>query len=348
MGSDDRKHDLDRYYYASAAPIIIGNHVIVGVSGDDLDSPGYIDARDPATGALQWRWYTVPQKEGDPGLETWPSLEMAKHGGGMTWQPVTYDPELNLIYLTTGNPQPVVAHANRPGANLFTGSIVAIDPDAGKMKWYFQASPHDTHDWDATQTAVLIDGEFRGQPRKLLAQASRNGKFFVLDRATGKALVSSEYVTTNWSLGFDEKGQPIPNPAKDPQIDGALVTPNQGGATNWPSPSFSPATGLFYVSAAQAYSVWYIYDAGKNPMGWGGTDRGGWSQNMLKAIDYETGKVRWTHNWEGSGMSGLLSTAGNVLFSGDGSSGNFVALNATTGVPMWRAGDTLWAFVMNE
>jgi len=365
--------DLDRFYYASAAPAVIGNHVIVGVSGDDLDIPGYVEAHDPVTGAQQWRWYVVPQKEGDPGIESWPSLEMAKHGGGMTWQPVTYDAELNLVYVTTGNPQPVVAHANREGANLFTASIVALDLDSGTMKWYFQSSPHDTHDWDATQTAVLIDAEFNGQARKLLAQASRNGKFFLLDRTNGKALVSTDYVTTNWSLGFDDKGQPIPNPAKHPQIDGTLVTPNQGGATNWPSPSFSPQTGLFYVSAAQAYSVWYIYDAGKNPMGWGGTDRGGWQENMVRAIDYKTGKVRWTHKWEGGGMSGLLSTAGNLLFSGDGSGNNLVALDATTGDPLWHAGlrtgvsngpitytldgqqyvvvgagDTLWAFVMRE
>ena len=186
--------DLDRYYYASAAPVIVGNHVIVGVSGDDLDIPGYVESHDPETGALQWRWYVVPQKKGDPGFETWPNEDMAKHGGGMTWQPPTYDPELNLIYVTTGNPQPVVAYKNRPGANLFTASIVALNPDDGKMKWYFQASPHDTHDWDATQTPVLFDAEFNGQPRKLLAQASRNGKFFVLDRADGKALVSSDYV----------------------------------------------------------------------------------------------------------------------------------------------------------
>ena len=365
--------DLDRFYYASAAPAVIGNHVIVGVSGDDLDIPGYVEAHDPVTGAQQWRWYVVPQKEGDPGIESWPSLEMAKHGGGMTWQPVTYDAELNLVYVTTGNPQPVVAHANREGANLFTESIVALNPDTGKLAWYFQSSPHDTHDWDATQTAVLFDAEFNGQARKLLAQASRNGKFFLLDRTNGKALVSTDYVTTNWSLGFDDKGQPIPNPAKHPQIDGTLVTPNQGGATNWPSPSFSPQTGLFYVSAAQAYSVWYIYDAGKNPMGWGGTDRGGWQENMVRAIDYKTGKVRWTHKWEGGGMSGLLSTAGNLLFSGDGSGNNLVALDATTGDPLWHAGlrtgvsngpitytldgqqyvvvgagDTLWAFVMHE
>ena len=365
--------NLDQFYYSSVAPIVVGNHVIVGVSGDDLDVPGYIESRDPESGALQWRWYVVPQNPGDPGIESWPNLEAARHGGGMTWQPVTYDPDLNLIYLTTGNPQPVVANANRKGANLFTASIVAINPDSGKMQWYFQSSPHDTHDWDATQTPVLFDADFNGQPRKLLAQASRNGKFFILDRTNGKALVSSEFEPTNWSLGFDEKGQPIPNPAKEPQVAGALVTPNQGGATNWPPPSFSPQTGLFYVSAARAFSVWYIYDPGENPQGWGGTDLGGWSEYMLQAVDYRTGKVRWSHKWEGGGLSGLLSTAGNLLFTGDGSSGNFIALNAATGEPLWHAGlrspvsngaitytldglqyvivgagDTLWAFVMNE
>ena len=128
------------------------------MSGDDLDIPGYLEAHDPETGELQWRWYVVPQKKGDPGSETWPNEDAMKHGGGMTWQPITYDPELNLIYVTTGNPQPVIAHKNRPGDNLFTASIVALNPDTGKMAWYFQSSPHDTHDWDSTQTAVLIDG----------------------------------------------------------------------------------------------------------------------------------------------------------------------------------------------
>jgi alcohol dehydrogenase (cytochrome c) len=365
--------NLDQYYYASVAPVVIGNHVITGVSGDDLDVPGYLESHDAETGEREWRWYVVPQKEGDPGIESWPNLEAAQHGGGMTWQPVTYDPDLHLLYVTTGNPQPVVAYANRAGDNLFTASIVALNPDDGKMKWYFQSSPHDTHDWDATQTPVLFDGELNGQPHKMLAQASRNGKFFVLDRATGKALVSSDFVRTNWSQKFNDKGQPVPNPDKNPQIAGALVTPNQGGAANWPPPSFSPQTGLFYVSAAQAYSVWYIYDPGENPQGWGGTDRGGWSQNMVQAVDYKTGKVRWSHKWEGGGMSGILSTAGNLVFTGDGSTGNFVALNATTGEVVWHAGvrapvsngaityemdglqyvvvgagDTLWAFVMND
>ncbi len=324
---------LEMVYYGSVAPVVVKDKLIVGVSGDDLDMPAYLDARDPKDGELIWRWYVTPQKAGDPGLETWPNLDMAQHGGGMTWQPITYDPDLNLIYVTTGNPQPVVAYRNREGANLYTASLVALDADTGKMKWYFQASPHDTHDWDATQTPVLFDGTVDGQPRKLVAMASRNGHFFVLDRVTGKNLVSAEYVKTNWSLGYDERGQPIPNPAKRPQVAGALVTPNQGGATNWFSPSFSPLTGLFYVNANRAFSVWYIYDASDNPMGWGGTDRGGYAeQGQLKAIDYRTGKIRWSVPRYG-GNSGLLTTAGNVLF-GSGANG-LAAYNATTGEPLW-------------
>jgi alcohol dehydrogenase (cytochrome c) len=364
--------DLDQFYYGSVAPVIVGNHVIAGVSGDDLDVPGYLQAHDPDTGEMQWRWWAVPQKMGDPGSETWPNEEAMKHGGGMTWQPVTYDPELNLIFVTTGNPQPVIAHSNRAGDNLFTASIVALNPDTGKMAWYFQSSPHDTHDWDSTQTPVLFEGEINGQRRKLVAQAARNGHFFVLDRTTGKALVSTEYVKTNWAKGYDEKGQPVPNPAKHPQVDGALVSPDQGGATNWPPPSFSPQTGLFYVSAAQAYSVYYLYDPYENPQGWGGTDRGGYSESMVQAIDYKTGKVKWSHKWEANIRSGLLSTAGNLLFAG-GPSADIVALNATTGDALWHArlgasvsngpttylldgtqylvvgaGDTLWAFAMQH
>ncbi len=329
--------DLDQFYYGSVAPVIIKNHVITGVSGDDLDRPGYLESHDPETGALQWRWYVVPQKMGEPGSETWPNEEAMKHGGGMTWQPVTYDPDLNLLFVGTGNPQPVIAGKSRQGANLFTESIVALNPDTGKMAWYFQVSPHDTHDWDATQAPVVFDGEINGQKRKLLAQASRNGWFFVLDRTTGRNIVSAEFVKTNWTKGVDAKGQPIPNPAKEPQLDGALVSPNQGGATNWPPPTFSPDTELFYVSASRAYSVYYIYDDSPKPEGWGGNDRGGWSEAMVQAIDYKTGKIRWSHKWEGSGgRSGLLSTAGGLVFGGDPSS-NFVALDAATGNPLWHA-----------
>jgi alcohol dehydrogenase (cytochrome c) len=326
---------LEMMYFGSIAPVVVKDKLILGPSGDDLDVPAYLESRDPKNGEMIWRWYVTPQNAGEPGIATWPNLDMAKHGGGMTWQPITYDPALNLIFVTTGNPQPVVAFKNREGANLFTASIVALNADTGKMVWHFQSSPHDTHDWDATQTAVVFDGVINGQPRKLIAQASRNGKFFVLDRTNGKAIVSTEYVKTNWSLGYDEKGQPVPNPEKRPQIAGALVTPNQGGATNWFAPSFSLQTGLFYVNANRAFSVWYIYDPSDNPMGWGGTDRGGYSeQPQLKAIDYKTGQIRWSIPRYG-GNSGLLSTAGNVVF-GSAASG-IGAYNATTGEPLWNS-----------
>jgi acido-empty-quinoprotein group A len=326
---------LEMMYYGSIAPVVVKDKLILGPSGDDLDVPAYLDARSPENGELIWRWYVTPQNEGEAGLDTWPNLDMAKHGGGMTWQPITYDPELNHIYVTTGNPQPVVAFKNREGANLFTASIVALNADTGKMVWYFQSSPHDTHDWDATQTAVVFDGTIDGKPRKLLAQASRNGQFFVLDRTNGKAIVSNEYIKTNWSLDYDARGQPIPNPEKRPQIAGALVTPNQGGATNWYPPSFSPQTGLFYVNATRAFSVWYIYDPSDNPMGWGGTDRGGYAeQPQLKAIDYKTGKIRWSVPRYG-GNSGILTTAGNVLFNA--AAAGIGAYNATTGEALWNA-----------
>ena len=221
-------------------------------------------------------------------------------------------------------------------------------------------------------TAVLFDATIAGQPRKLIAQAARNGHFFVLDRTNGKAIVSKEFVKTNWSLGYDAKGQPIPNPAKEPQVDGALVSPDQSGAANWPPPALSPLTGLFYVNARRAFSVYYLYDPDDNPQGWGGTDRGGYSEAMTKAIDYRTGAIKWTHPWEGGSRTGILVTAGNVLFTG-GASNDIAALNATTGDALWHArlntsvsngpitfeldgrqylvvgaGDTLWTFVMNR
>jgi alcohol dehydrogenase (cytochrome c) len=328
--------DLDQFYFASVAPVVVGNHVIAGVSGDDSDVGGYLESHDPETGELQWRFYTVPQKKGDPGSDSWPNQEMSSHGGGMTWVPITYDPDLKMIYVTTGNPQPVIAYANRKGDDLYTCSLVAVNADTGKMAWYFQSSPHDTHDWDSTQTAVLFDAPVDGQPRKLVAQATRNGKFFVLDRVTGKAIVSTEYVKTNWSLGYDAKGQPIPNPEKNPSLAGTLVSPDAGGATNWFPPTFSPATGLFYVNAGRTFSEFYLYDGTDNPQGWGGNQRGGWSENMLEAIDYKTGKVKWSHKWEGGASYGLLSTAGNLVFTG-APGGSIEALNATTGDALWHA-----------
>ncbi len=362
--------DLDQMYFGSIAPLVVKNHVLTGVSGDDLDIPGYIESHDPETGDLQWRWYTHPNP-GDPEAKTWPTTDAMLHGGGMTWGPSTYDPQLNLLYFGTGNPQPVIAGKARQGDNLYTESIVALNPDTGKMAWYFQASPHDTHDWDAIETPVLIDGEIGGQPRKLVAQASRNGYFFVLDRQTGKNIVTQPFAKLNWSKGIDAKGQPIPDADKMPKIDGALVAPNQGGAANWPPPSFSPDTGLFYVNATDAWSIYYIFDDEDKPEGWGGNDRGGTSSTILKAIDYKTGKLRWGHQWEGGGgRAGILSTAGNLVITGD-QANNIVALNATTGAPLWHgnlgnsitngpmtyelegiqylvvaAGDSLWGFAM--
>ena len=240
---------------------------------------------------------------------------MAKHGGGMTWQPITYDPELNLIYVTTGNPQPVVAFKNREGANLFTASIVALNADTGKMVWYFQSSPHDTHDWDATQTAVLFDAVINGQPRKLMAQASRNGKFFVLDRTNGKAIVSTDFVKTNWASGFDKRGQPVPNPAKRPQIAGALVDAESGrrhqlvfACASIPTPACSTSTPI--AGSASGTSTT------RATTRWGGaapTAAATPSRRKLKAIDYKTGKIRWSMPRYGPN-SGLLTTAGNVVF----------------------------------
>lgn len=330
--------DLQQFYYASVAPVIVKDHVIVGVSGDDLDIPGYLSSYDPRTGEMQWRWYTRPDAD-SPEAASWPSEDAMLHGGGMTWVPSTYDPELNLLYLGTGNPQPVIAGQGREGDNLYTESIVALDPDTGKLVWYFQVSPHDTHDWDGVQTPVLFDGEIGGEPRKLVAQASRNGWFFVLDRETGENLVTADFVGTNWTLGVTEDGRPIPNPAKEPQPDGALVTPDQYGAMNWPPPSFNPDTGLFYANASRAYSVYYLYDDGEKPEGWGGNDRGGDLIPMLQAIDYRTGEIRWSHRWQGAGRvrSGALSTAGNLLFVGD-TGDNVVALDARDGAILWHAG----------
>jgi alcohol dehydrogenase (cytochrome c) len=187
------------------------------------------------------------------------------------------------------------------------------------------------------ETPVLFDSQIDGHPRKLLAQASRNGFFFVLDRTNGKSVVTSQFVKTNWSKGVAANGQPIPNPAKEPQLDGALVTPNQGGAANWPAPAYSPVTGLFYVNATRAFSEYYIFDDTAKPEGWAGNDRGGAGQSMLQAIDTHTGQIRWSHKWEGVGArSGVLTTAGNLVFVGDPSN-NLVALDAQSGTPLWHA-----------
>src|ERR1700730_2701436 len=250
------------------APMVVGHHILIVLGVDPIYVPGYLEARDPETGELQWRWNTEPRK-GEPGSETWPNDAAMVHGGGMTWLPGTYDKDLNLVYWGTGNPNPVMAGQGRKGSNLWTCAIVALNPDTGKLVWFFQGSPHDTHDWDNIETPVLFDAEVNSQKRKLLAQAARNGFFFVLDRTNGKSLVSKGFVGVNWAKGIDEKGQPIPDPAKEPKVDGSIINTPGGGGTNWPPPSFDPDTGLFYVNARRGYSVAYLTDTDDNPEGYG-------------------------------------------------------------------------------
>jgi alcohol dehydrogenase (cytochrome c) len=257
--------------------------------------------------------------------------------GGQMWMTGTYDPQLNLVYVGTGNPTPVLNGPARPGNNLYTVCIVAINPDTGTLAWSFQATPHDTHDWDAAEVPVLVDAGFNGPPRKLLMQASRNGYFFVLDRTNGKNLLTTPFGPVNWAKGVDDKGQPIPNPDKEPARDGRLVAPNEGGGTNYRSPSFDPATGLLLVSAVESYGI-YFFKPEHGAYGWAGADYGVWEKGLLKAIDYQTGKIRWQHDLAGAGSgAGVMTTATGLAFTGD-SAGNAIALRTTDGVTLWHAG----------
>lgn len=327
--------DVKLGYWATMAPLVIRNHVLAGISGDFNDLHGFIDSFDPETGKLQWQWSALPQP-GDPAAQTWPkNSDAIRHGGGMTWITGTYDPELNLVYWGTANPNPVLDGSTRPGANLYTCSIVALNPDTGKLAWYFQASPHDVHDWDAVQTPVIFDGDFHGQKRKLLIQASRNGYLFVLDRTAGKPLLSASYEESNWSSGVNDQGQPIARTEKYPSAAGTLVEPDAIGATNWMSPSLDPQTGLLYVDTHESFSLYYAFDVGK-PEGFGGRDLTVWSHCYLRAIDYQTAKSRWVHDL-GSGWTwtGALSTAGGLVFTAD-VHGNVLALDAKTGKTLWH------------
>jgi alcohol dehydrogenase (cytochrome c) len=318
--------DVHKGYWATAPPLIVGNHVIIGVGGDLDNLPMFLKSIDPETGAVQWQWDVGPPL-GTPNATT----------GGTTWMPGTYDPELNLLYWGTGNPTPVLNGKTRPGDDLYTCSIVALNPDTGKLVWAFQPSPHDTHDWDAVQTPVLVDGVFKGKPRKMLMQASRNGYFFVVDRVTGESLLTVPFGPVNWTTGIDKKGQPIPNPAKEPAPDGRLIAPDEGGMTNYRAPSFDPKTGLFLVSARESYSLYFTKPA-DGTYGWAGADYGLWGKATLKAIDYQTGKVRWTHELgPGGAGAGILTTDSGLAFTGDAHS-NFLVLDTATGKTLWHAG----------
>ena len=287
--------------------------------------PTFLQSFDPETGKLQWKWDVDPPP-GTPHATT----------GGTTWMPGTYDPDLHLLYWGTGNPTPVLNGSTRPGNDLYSCSIVALNPDTGKLVWSFQVSPHDTHDWDAVETPVLVDGTFDGRPRKMLMQASRNGYFVVLDRTNGKNLLTSTFRAANWSLGVDKKGQPIPNPNKEPAPDGRLIAPDEGGATNFRSPSFDPKTGLFIVNARNAYSLYFAKPA-DGTYGWAGGDYGLWSESAILAIDYHTGKIRWSHDVGPGAGAGVLTTDSGLTFTGD-SHGNLLALDTGDGKTLWHAG----------
>jgi alcohol dehydrogenase (cytochrome c) len=331
--------DFNQQYFSTMAPIVVDNHVLVG-TGNDLDAPGFLQSYDPATGERKWIFYTVPMNPGDRGLETWPTLDAARHGGGQVWIPGSYDPETRLYIFGTGNPTPGYTGAGRRGDNLFTGSLVAVDVDTGRMAWYFQTAPHDTHDWDSAQTPILIDGTIDGQPRRLVSTAARNGYFFTVDRVTGEHIVTRKFGTyANGYSGIRPSGSPEPDPAKEATIPGSLVSPVEGGVVNWQPPAYSPDTGLFYVHEQNGFNMLYLTDPDpRGSMGLGGKLRVpvGDLDNFLAAIDYRTGEAVWKHRYPGSGSSaGMLVTAGGVLFTGDGS-GNFVAFDAADGTILWH------------
>ncbi len=318
--------DVDRGYWSTMAPLVVKNHVIAGVGGDLDNLPGLLRSFDPETGAVQWEWDATP-----------PTLTPNMTTGGMTWMTGTYDPDLNLLYWGTGNPTPVLNGKPRPGDNLYTCSIVALNPDTGKLVWGFSVSPHDTHDWDAVETPVLVDADFHGEVRKMLMQTSRNGYFFVLDRTNGKSLLTVPFGPVNWSVGIDKEGHPIPNPAKEPAPDGRLIAPDEGGLTNYRSPSFDPATGLFIVDAHPSYSIYFAKPA-DGAYGWAGADYGLWGKGVIEAIDYQTGKVRWSHEvGENGSGAGVMTTGSGLTITGDGH-GNVLALETASGNTLWHAG----------
>ena len=367
--------DARKQYFSTSAPLVVKDHVIVGVGGDAMDMPGFLDSFDPVTGNLQWTWWSTP-RAGDPVLKTWPNEATSQHGGGMTWMPGTYDPELNLLFWPTGNTNPVFAGQGRPGANLWTESLVALDADSGKLKWYFQVSPHDTHDFDNTTAPILFDKVIDGRPRKLVSQAARNGFFVTLDRVTGKYLVVKPFVPLDYYSGLSPQGEPIPIPDKDPSVGGSINIVN---ATNWEAPSYSRRTGLFYVNAVEGLAIYYLTDDSAHPSGYSGTGATiGLSRRVLKAIDPLTGHSVWTHEYPNLNNAAttvgpsILTTAANLLITGDDQK-NLIIYSADKGDVLWHhemtanqsdglitymldgkqwilagAGDSLYAYSLNK
>jgi PQQ-dependent dehydrogenase (methanol/ethanol family) len=339
---DAEMADYRDHYGGTSAPLVVNDLVIAGVSGGDEGNRGFLDAYRASTGERAWRFWTVPAR-GEPGSETWVGKAL-EHGCAATWLTGTYDPDARLLYWPTGNPCPDYNGDERKGDNLYSNAVLALDPDTGKLKWHFQFTPHDLHDWDATETPMLVDIEFRGRPRKLLLHGDRNGFFYVLDRLTGELLLAEPFVKQlTWASRIGKDGRPILLPGNAPSVEGTRTCPSVAGATNWPSMAFSPATGLFYLMVEESCSIysksaeWWVQ--GQSFYG-GGTRRSSVdvSRKFLRALDVQTGRIAWEIPDLGGGIleSGLMSTAGGLVFYGDSPGGAFVAADAKTGRLLWH------------
>ena len=338
---DAEMADYRDHYGAVAAPLVVGDLVIAGISAGDTGLRGFLDAYDASTGDRAWRFWTIPAPE-EPGSETWGDPDVLRRGCGATWLTGSYDAELDLLYWPTGNPCPDLNGERRPGDNLYTNSVVALTPRTGALEWYFQFTPHDTHDWDAQEPLLLVDEEFGGRPRKLLIQGNRNGFFYVLDRTNGQFLLGEPFVNQTWAAGIDTSGRPIVIPGSDPTDTGSDVCPAIRGATNWWATSYHPGTKLFYLLAHESCMTYT-----KNDQDWqrgrswlGGTVRlaeGSPNQKFIRAIDIQTGDVVWSYAQTGKAQtySGVLSTDGDLVFFGE-DSGAFAALDAHSGEPLWH------------
>lgn len=332
--------DKTKHYGATSAPLVVKDEVIVGSSGGDSGVRGFLAAFDAQTGKLKWKFWTIPGP-GESGASSWPG-DSYLHGGATTWMPGTYDPELNTLYWTTSNPAPDFVGDTRPGDDLYTDCVLALNPDTGELKWHFQFTPHDLYDYDANETPVLVDRDENGTTSHLLIQANRNGFFYVLDRTNGKFLRATPFVEKlNWATGVDSSGRPILS-GKIPTADGTYICPGINGATNWFSPSYNPATGLMYFLALEACNVYLAkpkafvkgetyYDTGtKHP-----PDEH--ARKILLALSVADGKPAWRNPQVGPGDSwaGTLATAGGLVFFGD-DSGSFVAVDASSGQTLWH------------
>jgi alcohol dehydrogenase (cytochrome c) len=332
--------DYKQGYASTIAPLVVKDKVIVGVAGGEFGIRGYIEAYDAKTGKQAWRFYTIPGP-GEPGNDTWAG-DSWQRGGASVWVTGSYDPELNLVYYGIGNPGPDYHSDSRKGDNLYSDSIVALDADTGKLRWHYQFTPHDLHDWDATQVPILADLTIGGQPRKVVMFANRNGFYYTLDRTNGRVVVAKPYVVTTWAKELDSNGRPVVLPGNVPDEKGSLTCPDVTGGTNFWPPSYDPAQRLFFVNAREVCATYYAwrqeYVPGERYTGGAGQRARGPDQRAygaLRAIDPTTGERRWEFEYISPSTSGLLSTASGVIFSGD-AEGNFLAIDARTGKFLWR------------